>query len=226
MSWEKGFFTVYRRAWTHLCDRHDINMATSYLCVAAGTGKDNHSSSWSARAIEKHTGMHRSRASQAIENLVAEGYLRLGERSSRTRPLYEFLPFEAETTAPFEELIWLPNTLVTGTSIGEPSPVRRLRSKGDEDALRLLIDLYQHQNLSAEGGVSRRVLRQEYERAKCGERGRHAVWAFKKAQSYVAYCESTEYFWGQKTILWRALSTLQEMGLSHSCPPSGRELQP
>lgn len=54
--------------------------------------------------------------------------------------------------------------------------MKRLRSLGDLNALRLLIDLCQAQNLSADGGISRAALRHEYERKKCGERCKHIIW--------------------------------------------------
>jgi hypothetical protein len=93
--------------------------------------------------------------------------------------IYTLDPPPVESAA---ELIWLPNTLVTGTVQGETSPVKRLRSRGDIWALRLLIDLYQAHNLSADGGISREVLRHEYERKKYGQRGRHVVWGFTSKQ--------------------------------------------
>ena len=78
-----------------------------------------------------------------------------------------------------EDLIWLPNTLITGTEAGEDPPVRRLRSAGDLWTLRLLIDLYHAQNLRDDGGISIKLLRQKYERMKVGEQGIFNVWAFK-----------------------------------------------
>jgi hypothetical protein len=103
--------------------------------------------------------------------------------------------------------------------------------------LRLLVDLYQAQNLSADGGISRTVLRHEYERKKYGERGHHVVWGFKSKQSWAAHHSSTKIFWDRKSAdklpenpIWSALGTLQSMGLlmvvphlvensSHDCEP-------
>ena len=46
-------------------------------------------------------------------------------------------------------------------------------------ALRLLVDLYHAQNLREDGGVSRRVVWQAYERIKIGEQGQFVVWGFR-----------------------------------------------
>lgn len=81
------------------------------------------------------------------------------------------------------DLIWLPNTLVTGTERGDDLPVRRLRSAGDIWTLRLLIDLYHAQNLRDDGSISPTLLWQEFTRMEVGERGIFTVWAFKPEQN-------------------------------------------
>jgi hypothetical protein len=79
------------------------------------------------------------------------------------------------------DLIWLPNTIITGTNKREPSPICRLRSAGDVWALRLLIDLYHAHNLSDNGGISPWVIRENYESKLVGEQEIFKVWAFKRA---------------------------------------------
>jgi hypothetical protein len=272
----EGFFHIDRRIWKLLCDRQNMNMAAAYLCIATGTGRGNRISFWSAQAVEKYTGLHNTRATAAIDELIAADFVHRGEKSSRTRPMYELQtyqtvvgamlrrvcvdqtlecavarvrqdrnlspvdrrgadrlvkmgvmwregnrytldPSQVESTA---ELIWLPNTLVTGTAQGEASPVKRLRSRGDVSALRLLIDLYQAHNLSADGGISREVLRYEYERKKYGQRGRHVVWGFTAKQGLASLHSSTKVFWDRKAAenlerapIWEAVDTLTSMGL-------------
>jgi len=195
----EGFFHIDRRIWKLLCDRQDMNMAAAYLCIATGTGGGNRISFWSAQAVEKYTGLHNSRATATIGELIAADFVHRGEKSSQTRPVYELQTYQTIVEAMLRaacvdetlecvtarvrhgsnlspvdrrgadrlvkmgvmwregnrytldppavesaaELIWLPNTLVTGTTQGEASPVKRLRSRGDIWALRLLIDLYQ-----------------------------------------------------------------------------------
>jgi len=186
-------------------------MAVSYLTIAAGTGKGNRVSPWSAQAIEKYTGLHNTRAKVAIKELIAQGYVCLEEKSPRTRPRYTLTSIDA--VAP-PELIWLPNTMVTGTAKGEASPARRLRSRGDMDALRVLIDLYPVQHLSADGGVGREVIREGYQRIKCGERGRHIIWGFKAEPSDLDCLVGIEPFGEMAPYqVWEAVSVLREMRL-------------
>ncbi len=79
-----------------------------------------------------------------------------------------------------QHTIWLPNTIVTGSSMGEASPVRRLRGAGCISTLRLFVDLYSAQNLRDDGGISPGLLRQKFDRVKIGERGPHIIWGFKR----------------------------------------------
>lgn len=129
------------------------------------------------------------------------------------------------------ELIWLPNTLVTGTANGEPSPLKRLRSSGDLWALRLLVDLYHAQNLSADGGISRMALRGHYKKKRYGERGRHIIWGFLDPEGDSATAQShpaTKAFWeyasrsgsyvSEENTIWKAIGTLTRMGLL-TCVP-------
>jgi hypothetical protein len=274
----EGFFHIDRRIWKLVCDRSDINVAAAYLGIATGTGSGNRVSFWSAQAIEKFTGLHNVRATAAIRELIAAGFVRLRDDSSRTRPIYELQSYldivgglqrtvcsdgpEAKVLAalrrgrnlspkeeviarrlavagiifceggdkfssdpppaePAAQLIWLPNTLFTGTAQRESSPVKRLRSLGDLNALRLLIDLYQAQNLSADGGISRAALRHEYERKKCGERCKHIIWGFKSKQSLALCHSSTKTFWDPKmanNLIFSTLETLKSTGLLEIVP--------
>jgi hypothetical protein len=277
----QGFFHIDRRIWNSLCNQKDVNMAVAYLCVATGTGSGNRTSFWSAQAIEKYTGLHNSRATKAINELVATGFMCRSEKSSRTRPMYELQDYpnvlkavqdaaceghgggvmtsvrkgqkllKSDTAiaerlvtqtllwrtgngftadppsedVPRAELIWLPNALVTGTSSGEASPVKKLRSRRDLWALRLLVDLYQTQNLSADGGISRSVLRYEYVKKKYGERGRHILWGFSAKQPWASLHSSTKCFWDRKAMeklsenpIFPALQTLRDMGLLEVVP--------
>jgi hypothetical protein len=61
----RRLFSIYRRIWKILCGRtaaEAINAAESYLTIAAGTGRSNLVSQWSANAVEPYTGLHSSRA--------------------------------------------------------------------------------------------------------------------------------------------------------------------
>lgn len=96
MSASAGFFRIDRRIWKILCGRagaEAINAAVSYLTIAAGTGRSNLVSRWSANAVETFTGLHSSRGKAVINALLVEGYLMRRPLSSCTRPVYELQSF-------------------------------------------------------------------------------------------------------------------------------------
>jgi hypothetical protein len=74
--------------------------------------------------------------------------------------------------------IWLPNALVTRAA-AETSPIELVRQGQDVMTLRLLVDLYHVQNLRDDGGVSRAITWQRYERVKVGQQGPYVVWGFE-----------------------------------------------
>jgi hypothetical protein len=74
--------------------------------------------------------------------------------------------------------IWLPNELVTSAA-GETAPVELIRQTQDIMTLRLFIDLYDAQNLRDDGGISRKITWQRYERVKIGQQGPQVVWGFE-----------------------------------------------
>jgi hypothetical protein len=90
----EGFFHIDRRIWKLLCDRQNRNMAVAYLTIATGTGSGNRISFWSAQAVEKYTGLHNTRATAAIGELIAADFVHRGEKSCQTRPMYESQPYQ------------------------------------------------------------------------------------------------------------------------------------
>lgn len=122
------------------------------------------------------------------------------------------------------ELIWLPNAIVQGTDRGEASPLRELRRENDIWALRLLIDLYQAQNLSADGGISRKVFRADFTAKILSPRGRHVIIGFSWGQGWATSVEGiTDTHWcrpknqeGQEeeeSPIWQSMNILREKGL-------------
>jgi hypothetical protein len=116
-----------------------------------------------------------------------------------------------------QSLIWLPKTLVMGTSAGEISPLTRIRRYGDVMVLRLLVDLYRDQNLRDDSGISRRVLREKYERTLVGEQGIHRIWGFKPVTLEISWGETTKPHEApgpnRGRDLWPRLQILQQEGL-------------
>lgn len=82
--------------------------------------------------------------------------------------------------------IWLPNTIVTGAA-GEVPPVELVRQIQDAMALRLFVDFYHAQNLREDGGINRRLTRQQYERYEVGRQGPFTVWGFRHKVGLVAW---------------------------------------
>ena len=125
------------------------------------------------------------------------------------------------------EWIWLPNALVTGAG-GETPPIELMRQTQDPLLLRLLVDLYDAQNLLEHGGISRFVIHQEFERIRVGEQGALVVWGFRDSDSKVAYGgsaalaphlnrsakESSE----QYEPIWRRVRILESLGLIEWIP--------
>lgn len=243
---KSGFFAIDRRAWARVCDSGDINAASAYLVLAQGTGRSNRNTSWSATSLTTYTGMRWSRACRAIDKLVKElKVIAHGPDHTTKRPRYVLcswkeisgMEHESEHLYPSrrkktqesdivsdsrEELIWLPNTIVTGTDRGEESPVRKLRMTGDIWALRLFIDLYHAQNLRDDGGISPAVLRECYDAQQVGERATWIAWAFRprqitlwwepgKSAPFAAHRSRPEV--GTEAAVFGSLLVLQQHGL-------------
>jgi hypothetical protein len=119
------------------------------------------------------------------------------------------------------DMIWLPNTIVTGTDRGEESPVRRLRSGGDIWTLQLLVDLYHSHNLRDDGGISPQIIRQNYERKLIGQQGIFNVWAFKqkagilwwKGPFEIHSCRPKKE--GNEAPVWGSIQQLKQPGSLH-----------
>jgi hypothetical protein len=122
------------------------------------------------------------------------------------------------------DLIWLPNTLVTGTAKGEDSPSRRLRGGGDIWTLRLFIDLYHAHNLRDNGGINPTVLRENYSRVLVGEQGVFKVWGFR-AEHYAGSWtgpfrehRSRPTAAGKDHPIWESVNNLRNHGLLKFVP--------
>ena len=153
-----------------MCGLDSINAAVAYLVLARGSLKDQRTTSWSVNSIEKHTGMARPRAVTAIQMLAEAGCIT--QTRGGSRPAYRI---EADREAP--DWIWLPNSIVDGVKTETP-PIERIRQAQKVANLRLFVDLYHAQDLSADGGVNWRHLQFGYERKRIGQRGPYVVWGF------------------------------------------------
>lgn len=190
--------------WQKACDL-GINQAVSFLVVAAGTGGDQRTSSWSATAVEKYTGMHHRRATDAIVSLEANGLLNV-EKRGKLRRYTIAQPEECE-----RRWIWLPLTLITGAANENP-PVKMLRQAQDVAALKLFIELYYYHDLPGSGGVEWRLgkgIRKLFDRSEVAQYGNYKVWGFRQGQEQT-FKSAPFWFEGE---FWKRWMFLMEMGL-------------
>jgi hypothetical protein len=170
-----GFFAVDRETWAKVCAL-GMNPAVAYLVLARFSDKHNTDTRGSVHAVETHTQISRGRAKTAIDTLIEKRLITKGAADPK-HPRYVLVkPKNA---------IWLPNELVTGAAAETP-PVERVRQTQDPMCLRLLVDLYDGQNLREDGGVSRAHVYQMYKRVKVGERGAFIIWGFSGQSSTTA----------------------------------------
>ena len=151
----------------------------------------------------------------------AESLLRRGILVRDARGLYR-LP-EPSTGGPGENLIWLPNTIVTGTTSGEESPVRRLRSAGDVWALRLFVDLYAAHNLRDDGGIAPQAIWQPFDRRLVGQQGAYTVWGFTEKTSTLQFtgpfaAHQFRQRTGKDHPVWESVQLLRRLGLLNFIP--------
>jgi hypothetical protein len=72
---------------------HGISAACAYLVIAQGTASDNKKTAWSTNSVMTYAGLGWEGAKQAIETLVARGFIRHGDGHTADRPRYELLLF-------------------------------------------------------------------------------------------------------------------------------------
>jgi hypothetical protein len=230
----RRFFAIDRMQFHTVCSL-GIAPAIAYLVMAAGTGSDHSLTFWSVNAIEKYTGLSRGRARDAIELLRKQGLLK-----KCGKPLYigsnilqrRRLALPARTK---RHLVWLPTQLVTGAG-REQTPLDIVREMSDVLALRLLVDLYDAQNLPEHWGINPLIIRQDWNREKVGERGEWVIWGFASNSLQAWKNETTEpHIKREKPkdnweALWSRIHSLTHAGLIEWVPTlvgsSNEDIQP
>jgi hypothetical protein len=212
---ERGdLFLIDHCKWPKICEL-GMNAAISYLIMARGSGPDNSQTSWSANAIEQRTGMSRKRAGDAIRLMVRRNHLSMLRGS--TMPKYKI----GHTRHP--SWAYLPNSLIDGAA-GEVSPIERLRRRGSIEALRMLIDAYQMQDLANDDGLDWRLIHSEWDRSLITERGNWLIFGYSKAVAGTAkwHCPLRVQFRHQtneaNAAFWNAFQTLKDCGLIETIP--------
>lgn len=167
-----------------------------------------------AQAIELGGQPGNAKDRQRAEKLYLMGFL------DRSKDLVYSIADSRREPTPADELIWLPNALVKGTTKGEPSPVTKLRLSGDTWALRLLVDLYHAHHLQSDGGVLRRFVHSDFERKRLGEQGLYTVWGFKNKNRaglwegpLAPHQRRPKVEGNEDSPIWASLAKLERMGL-------------
>ena len=202
------FFAVDIKHFENVCDL-GLHPALAYLVVAAGTGGDNRTSSWSANAVQTYTGMRFENAKRALVELMSGKMMTRDPKSSRTRPRYLLQKPDHQI------LVWMPKALVTGIDT-ERLPLERLRRSHSLPALRLLVRLYAVHDLKQEGGIPTKILFQNYTRQRIVEHGMNVVWAFSEDQSHRYRVPIFDGLGDVET--WDVLQLLIDLGLVYWVP--------
>lgn len=124
------FFAIDVRTWARVCEL-GMNPAVAYLVLACFSGRDNTHTAASVNAIETRTGIARSRASEAIQKLIAAGFVR--QTQGGTRPRYELAAFaEIPGAVPSPEELALHKQISEGKSpkVQQKAIAERLLNRG------------------------------------------------------------------------------------------------
>ena len=121
-----------------------------------------------------------------------------------------------------DELIWLPNTLMDGAAFESP-PVQKAWETRDPDIMRLLVELYNEQNLAEHGGVDPFLFRHTFERHKVGQQGEYVVWGFRSDQQIAWNREPFAQFIDKSTgkldsKIWETIGLLKDIGAFEMVP--------
>jgi hypothetical protein len=203
------FFAIGKGQWEMACAR-GIAHAATLLVLARGSGPDNSTTSWSADAVWRHTGLAWRRASSCINDLMRDGVIvRL---KAGKRPTYCISrPDEVE------DMIWLPNTLVTGAG-SEIPPVARLRQAQCIEYMQAFIELYSLHDLASDSGLPRSLLYGQFQAGvELLEFGAYRVLGFTRCESHCHRIGPFKRFAGQKVgdrpRSWHFIDTMEAMGL-------------
>lgn len=169
-----NFFAIGTDEFSAACDL-GIRPAVSLLVLARGTGKDNSTTSWSAQAIFERTGISWRRAKEAIDALIANGIVKVLKAGKKPR-------YKISKPKDDAKLIWLPNELIDGAG-DEVPPVTKLRETGELMLLQKFIELYAEHDIDNDGGLPRRLVRQEYSRETICPIGPFILYGFERQKT-------------------------------------------
>ncbi|MEX0642125.1 MAG: hypothetical protein WD468_05460 [Pirellulales bacterium] len=204
-----NFFAVGKQQWDAVC-KLGMNPAVAFLVLARGTGADNATTAWSAQAVFEYTEIAWRRAKVTIETLCDEGLVTC--TASGKRPRYKLVKPES-----MDDLIWLPNEIITGAA-DEVPPIKRIRQTQEIEVLQLFVELYGEHELTADGGLPRTLLYEHFERKKILDMSQYTVYGFDEPDH--RYCRFTgplARFEGRREegepTVWDRIKVLEQLGL-------------
>lgn len=106
------FFGVELETFHRVCALNDPDVCAAYLILAAGTGADNRTSTWSREAVNQRTSLNWRQARDAVSRLKQAGLVRCTK--SGARPRYDLPPYDARESLPLHIA-----DLVTSIAAGE-----------------------------------------------------------------------------------------------------------
>ena len=209
---EGKFFAIDSKIYNKVTELKDINVLVAYLVIANGSGADNLTSSWSAQAIHKYTGISRKRASQAISRLIEKKIIL--KIKDGTKPQYKITEPKLRTYET-KKLIWLPNEIITGVKSEQP-PITKLRSSQDFLLIKLFIDLYSFHDLVEDQGVSREIIHKHFDKTIIGSVDQYDICGFNFETKSVYFTDLTfDHQNEDKSFnkFWNRLRKLELLGL-------------
>lgn len=211
MSKNSGFFCISPLHAEALAGT-DTATYCAYLILSCGTGGDNSTTAWSAKAVATYAGCRWTTANDAIAKLVELGIVERDEaRSGPRSPKYRIQGHDTKS----DDAIWLPKALVMGATDKPPYPLENLRSTHDPLTIRLLLSFYENQNLIDTGGIDPTLIWEEWIGEQVGERGAARAWRFKYKHRTVSRTFGDRYRDGENSYqpFWDRLTALEGMGL-------------
>lgn len=89
-----NMFLIDVPTYAAVCSLGDPDAAAAYLILAAGTGADNRTSTWSSEAINKRTGLNWRKAASFITKLEQHGFVRWLTGKGTRKPRLDLPPIE------------------------------------------------------------------------------------------------------------------------------------
>ena len=90
-------FLVDIPTYAAVCDLGDADVAAVYLILAAGTGADNRTSTWSREAVNKRTGLNWRKATACFDKLEKHGLIWWLSGKGTRKPRIDLPPIETRT---------------------------------------------------------------------------------------------------------------------------------